>query len=176
MITTFRDQLLSNGVASTYSAILKNKTNSLCIPNLNGTGRENTQAVDTGTFFNTTTRRTTRRRTTRRSTTRRMTRRRMTSSVVDRVGHPFMYGNERMLQNQARNGTIVLFRVIAFILFRRSEWRNGGSVPTSRTEEPGIRSDLRNRGTEYRSSVPASGTDGNEWILQKWYGLKKKKF
>jgi len=27
-----------------------------------------------------------------------------------RVGHPFMYGNERMLQNQEQNGTLVLFR------------------------------------------------------------------
>jgi len=61
-----------------------------------------------------------------------------------------MYENERMLQNQARNGTVVLFRSFPFYSVQ--------SVLEVGTEEREIRSDLRNGGMEDRSSVPTSGT------------------
>jgi len=44
------DSVLPKGVASTYSAILKNKLNTLCVPNLNG--MDNSLASNIGTFFN----------------------------------------------------------------------------------------------------------------------------
>jgi len=46
----FMEKILGKGVAGTYSAIQKNKSNSLQAPNLNGMGHS--KGTDTGSFFN----------------------------------------------------------------------------------------------------------------------------
>jgi len=47
---TLSEKILPKGAASTYSAILKNKQNSLCVPNLNGVDKS--PAAELGSFFN----------------------------------------------------------------------------------------------------------------------------
>jgi len=73
-----------------------------------------------------------------------------------------MNGWSKKMNGIERSFFSVLFRAIPFIPFRRSERRNGGSVPTSGTEE-------RSRpGTEERGSVPTSGMEKRSTVYPFW--------